>query len=72
MKKKMPSLLLSLAFSTALLTVAGCSEERQEKWKEAEKATGEAVKETAHEAKQGVENAVKNAKPTDPDTGLEK
>ncbi|WP_457668357.1 hypothetical protein [Thiolapillus sp.] len=70
--KKIPMIIFSLTFALSLLGVAGCSDESQEKWKEAGKATGEAVKETAHEAKEGVKNAVKNAKPTDPDTGLAK
>jgi len=70
--KKMSIILFSLVFGLSLLGMSGCSDESQEKWKEAGKATGDAVKETAHEAKEGVKNAVKNAKPTDPDTGLEK
>lgn len=64
--------LTALAFGAGLLAAAGCSEDSQEKWKEAGKAVGDAVEKTADEADKAVKEAVKNAKETDPDTGLAK
>lgn len=56
-------------FSMTLFSLMGCSEEQTEKWDKAADAVGEAAKETAKDVKKGVSDVVKNAKPTDPDTG---
>ena len=56
-------------FATSMLGVAGCSDEQKEKWGKAADAVGDAAKTTASDVKEGAQDAIKNAKPTDPDTG---
>ena len=70
--KKILTILRSLSFGICLIGISGCSDESQEKWEQAGKAVGDAAKETAHETKEGVKKAIKERKPTDPDTGLAK
>ena len=62
-------ILAAVVFATSMLGIAGCSDEQKEKWDKAADAVGDAAKQTAKDAKEGVQDVVKNAKPTDPDTG---
>lgn len=67
--KKSIQLITSIVFAISLLGLAGCSDEQAAKWDKAADAVGDAAKETAKDVKEGVQDVVKNAKPTDPDTG---
>lgn len=68
MNKKLKVLAVAV-FATSMLGLAGCSDEQKEKWGEAADAVGDAAKTTAKDVKEGAQDVVKNAKPTDPDTG---
>ena len=67
--RKFIKITTSVIFLVTLFGLIGCSEEQIEKWDKARVTTGGAVKETAKDVKEGVNDAVRNAKPTDPDTG---
>lgn len=59
----------SVVFATSIVGLAGCSDEQKEKWGKAADAVGDATKTTAKDVKEGAKEVIKNAKPTDPDTG---
>jgi len=65
-------MLAATAFGLLSMGLAGCSEDTQDKWEKAGKAVGEAAEDTAREVKKGAQEVIKNAKETDPDSGMAK